>query len=117
MYVDPLHRNHGVGQALLDALEQHASLSGLHWLYLDTREDLRAAISRYVDSGFSHCDRYNDNQEVTIFMRKQLQSEHTRAQSTPESALFEQARRCRCCWRLLRCDHSRHAAGHRERDE
>ena len=72
MYVDPAYRGQGIGQGLLDALEQHARSLGLSWLYLDTREDLKTALSRYVNNGYVYCDRYNNNQEVTIFMRKQL---------------------------------------------
>ena len=72
MYVDPAHRGLGMGQALFDAVEQHARSAGMRWLYLDTRDDLRAAISCYVRNGFEHCDRYNENREATIFMRKPL---------------------------------------------
>ena len=70
MYVDPAHRGLGIGQALFDAVEEHARSTELRWIYLDTRDDLRAAISCYLRNGFEHCERYNDNREATIFMRK-----------------------------------------------
>ena len=72
MYVDPAHRGLRIAQALFDAVEQHGRSIGLRWLYLDSRDDLQAAIAFYRRNGFEQCDRYNDNPEATIFMRKPL---------------------------------------------
>jgi GNAT superfamily N-acetyltransferase len=72
MYVRPEFRRHGAAVALLHALEDHARRSGLEWLYLDTKDDLQAAITFYRRNGFTECERYNDNPQATIFMRKPL---------------------------------------------
>ena len=72
LYVRPGCRRHGVAQALLDALEQFASARGDDTLYLDTKDDLHAAIRFYERNGYVQCERYNDNPQATLFMRKQL---------------------------------------------
>ena len=72
LYVRPAHRGLGLAHALMQAAEDHARREGLHWLYLDTKDDLHAAIHFYLSTGYTHCPRYNDNPQATIFLRKKL---------------------------------------------
>jgi GNAT superfamily N-acetyltransferase len=72
LYVRPAFRGLRLAHALMEAAEQHARTSGLHWLYLDTKDDLHAAIHFYLSTGYQPCPRYNDNPQATRFFRKQL---------------------------------------------
>ena len=72
LYVRRPFRGFGVAQALLLALEKYAAAHGIVSLYLDSKQDLQAAIRFYERSGYCPCERYNDNPQATIFMRKQL---------------------------------------------
>lgn len=72
LYVRQAYRAFGVARALLLALEGYAAVQGIEWLYLDTKQDLKAAIQFYERSGYQRCERYNSNPQATIFMRKQL---------------------------------------------
>src|SRR5436190_14121642 len=73
LYVRPAFRQRGIADKLLLALEQFASTQHAQWLYLDTTDDLKAAIAFYERHGYLRCDRYNDNPQATIFMRKRLE--------------------------------------------
>ena len=72
LYVRPAFRRQGIADRLLEALEEFASNHGATWLYLDTTDGLRAAIAFYEGHGYVRCERYNDNPQATIFMRKRL---------------------------------------------
>lgn len=72
LYVRPVFRNLGIAHALMHAAEEHSRREGQHWLYLDTKDDLHDAIRFYLSTGYTHCPRYNDNPQATIFLRKQL---------------------------------------------
>ncbi len=72
LYVRPEFRNQGLAAALLDTLEQYASVNGLNWVYLDSKDDLQDAIRMYLRRGYEPCDRFNNNPQATIFFRKQL---------------------------------------------
>lgn len=72
MYVRESHRGMNVADALLDALEAYAVGRGYRYAYLDTKDDLRAAVRFYERRGYSACERYNDNPQATIFLRRQL---------------------------------------------
>jgi len=72
LYVRPAFRQRGIADKLLHALEQFASTQNAQWLYLDTSDDLKAAIAFYERHEYLRCDRYNDNPQATIFMRKKL---------------------------------------------
>ena len=61
-----------LAHALMQAVEEHARAQGIQWLYLDTKDDLHAAIRFYLSTGYQPCPRYNDNPQATIFLRKQL---------------------------------------------
>jgi GNAT superfamily N-acetyltransferase len=72
LYVRPQHRGLGIAESLLDAMEAHAAAEGHHWIYLDSKAGLDAAIRLYQKRGYQHCERYNDNPEATVFQRKAL---------------------------------------------
>ena len=72
MYVQPAHRRHGIAKTLLDALESFAKNAGYGWLYLDSAPGMDTAINFYQRHGYVSCDRYNDNPQANIFLRKQL---------------------------------------------
>jgi len=70
LYVRPEFRGKGLAKALLDTLEEYAAGLGLNWVYLDSKDDLHAAIGLYRQRGYEPCERYNDNPQATIFLRK-----------------------------------------------
>ncbi len=72
LYVRLEHRGLGIARALMDALEVWARTAGLETLYLDSKDDLHAAIAFYERRGYERIPRYNDNPQATIFMRRRL---------------------------------------------
>lgn len=72
LYVRPSARGLGIANKLLDALEEFARAQSLAWVYLDTYDDLKPAITLYQQRGYERCERYNDNPQATLFMRKRL---------------------------------------------
>lgn len=74
LYVRPEYRGSGAAGALLDALERYAEASGYRWLYLDSKDDLQAALRFYRRHGYAPCEPYNQNPQATVFMRKAVHS-------------------------------------------
>jgi DNA-binding MarR family transcriptional regulator/ribosomal protein S18 acetylase RimI-like enzyme len=72
LYVRPEARGNRIADALLDAQEEFAVASGLEWIYLDSYDDLKAAIALYKRRGYLACERYNDNPQATVYLRKKL---------------------------------------------
>jgi ribosomal protein S18 acetylase RimI-like enzyme len=72
LYVRPTHRGAGIADALMEALETFARDAGYTAVYLDTKDDLAAAIRFYERRGYDRIERYNDNPQATIFMRRVL---------------------------------------------
>ncbi len=72
LYVREHFRGKGIAEQLLKELHCYAKSRMYQWCYLDTKDDLRAAIKFYARHGYEHCDRYNDNPQATIFMRLKL---------------------------------------------
>lgn len=72
MWVAPTARGLGVGQRLLAAIEDRASVLGTRTLRLDTNETLTTAIALYESAGYRRIDRYNDNPYATHFMERSL---------------------------------------------
>lgn len=70
LYVRPEARGHGLAHRLMDDLEAYAKASGYGWVYLDTHDGLPAAIALYDGRDYERCERYNDNPQATVFMRK-----------------------------------------------
>jgi ribosomal protein S18 acetylase RimI-like enzyme len=81
LYVRPEYRGSGAAGALLDALERYAEASGYRWLYLDSKDDLQAALRFYRRHGYAPCEPYNQNPQATVFMRKAVHSEANPQQS------------------------------------
>lgn len=73
LYVQPAARGMGIADRLMDALEEFARRRGTDWIYLDSYDDLRAAIALYERRGYERCARYNDNPQATVFLRKSMQ--------------------------------------------
>lgn len=72
LYVRPEARGYGLAGSLMDALEACARRQGMRWVYLDSFEDLKAAVALYRKRGYRPCARYNDNPQATVFLRKRL---------------------------------------------
>jgi GNAT superfamily N-acetyltransferase len=72
LYVRPKQRGQGIADALHQAMESYAAGFGYQWLYLDTTYAMTAAIRFYEGRGYVRCERYNDNPQATVFMRKCL---------------------------------------------
>lgn len=72
LYVQPAHRQHGIAQALLNALEQFAANAGYGWLYLDSAPGMDTAVRFYRRNGYEPCDRYNDNPQANIYLCKKI---------------------------------------------
>ena len=72
LYVRPAWRGRGVADLLLDELHAYAASAGYQWMYLDSKDDLEAAKRFYKRRGYEACQRYNDNPQATVFMRKDL---------------------------------------------
>lgn len=70
LYVRPEHRGKQIADKLMEALHVFAAQLGYEWCYLDTKDDLQAAIRLYERLGYLHCERYNDNPQATVFMRR-----------------------------------------------
>jgi ribosomal protein S18 acetylase RimI-like enzyme len=74
LYVRPTHRGSGIADALMEVLESFAREAGYAAVYLDTKDDLAAAIRFYERRGYGRIERYNDNPQATIFMRRVIMS-------------------------------------------
>jgi ribosomal protein S18 acetylase RimI-like enzyme len=72
MYVRPEYRGQGIAEGLLSALENFARQHGYEELYLDTAADMTAAARLYERCGYERRERYNDNPQAAIFMRKRM---------------------------------------------
>jgi GNAT superfamily N-acetyltransferase len=74
MYVRDKFRGRGIAQRLLKAAEQFAHEAAYTWIYLDTTNGMVAAARLYERNDYERCERYNENPQATIFMRKHLKS-------------------------------------------
>jgi putative acetyltransferase len=74
LYVRPVFRRRGIAAKLLHTAEEFARARNVSTLYLDTKDDLREALAFYQQHGYVSCERYNDNPQATIFLRKELVS-------------------------------------------
>lgn len=72
LYVKPAARGNRISDALLDAQEEYTRNQAIEWIYLDSYDDLKAAIHLYERRGYQLCERYNDNPQATLFMRKRI---------------------------------------------
>jgi ribosomal protein S18 acetylase RimI-like enzyme len=72
LYVRTAYRGRRFASDLLDALEAYAKARDYRYVYLDTKDDLIPAIRFYERRGYTRVERYNDNPQATIFMRRNL---------------------------------------------
>ena len=72
LYVRAEYRGKGLADLLLETLEEYAKAFGYEWLYLDTAADMKVAARFYEKKGFEVCERYNENPQAAIFMRKAM---------------------------------------------
>jgi len=72
LYVASRFRRRGIAEALLAQMERDAAAFGYRTIYLDSKDDLRAALALYEGAGYTHCARYNDNPQASVFMSKRL---------------------------------------------
>jgi GNAT superfamily N-acetyltransferase len=72
MYVRGSYRGQGIAESLLGTLEEYAMKCGYEWLYLDTTDSMKAAARFYARNSYVRCERYNENPQATLFMRKRL---------------------------------------------
>ena len=72
LYVQPQARGHRIADKLMDELEDFARSEGVESIYLDSYGDLKTAIALYRKRGYEECERYNDNPQATIFLRKRI---------------------------------------------
>ena len=74
MYVREKFRGRGIAQSLLEAAEEFARKARYACIYLDTTNEMLAAARLYARNGFVRCERYNQNPQAAIFMRKNLRA-------------------------------------------
>ena len=72
LYVRPAYRGRGVADLLLLEVEDFARKSGYDWIYLDTAAPMLAAARFYQRHQFERCEKYNDNPQAALFLRKRL---------------------------------------------
>jgi DNA-binding MarR family transcriptional regulator/GNAT superfamily N-acetyltransferase len=72
LYVQPRARGRRIADQLLDAQEDFARSRGLRSIYLDSYDDLKVAIALYRKRGYVSCERFNDNPQATVFLRKNI---------------------------------------------
>ncbi len=72
LYVRAQFRRQGIAEALLGAIEDYGRKLSFSWIYLDSKDDLAAAIALYRQRGYEPCERYNDNADASVFLRKAL---------------------------------------------
>lgn len=77
MYVRAPYRGRGIADLLLKALEEYAAEWGYEWLYLDTMNSMAAAARFYERNSYRRCQRYNDNPQAGLFLRKSLTGKPT----------------------------------------
>jgi len=75
MYLREKFRGKGIAQSLLESAEQFARGAGYAWIYLDTTNEMKTAARLYQRNGFERCERYNQNPQAAIFMRKSISAD------------------------------------------
>lgn len=70
LYLRPTTRGRGWGRVLLEGLEERARGWGAAEFVLDTHHSLEAAAGLYASSGFEPIERFNDNPNATVWLRK-----------------------------------------------
>ncbi len=73
LFVRPQFRGRGIADSLLDAMEAYAHAAAFAWVYLDSKDSFTEALRIYARRGYQICERYNQNPEATVFLRKGMQ--------------------------------------------
>ena len=73
MRVHPDHQRRGLGQAILDRLEESAMELGLRELVLDTTTSQTAAQAFYRKNGYDETGRKREGRFELVFYRKRLE--------------------------------------------
>jgi GNAT superfamily N-acetyltransferase len=73
LFATPAARGHGVGKALLAALEERAIALGATDVVLDTNSSLAAAGGLYAAAGFASVEPFNDNPNANAWYRKRVE--------------------------------------------
>jgi ribosomal protein S18 acetylase RimI-like enzyme len=76
MRVHPDYQSQGIGQRLLDLLEQRARSLGYAWLHLDTSVRQPAALHLYQKNGYRETHRKTIQGLELIYMEKALPPNH-----------------------------------------
>lgn len=72
MWVEQGLRGGGVGRRLLERVEVEAARLGVTTLRLYTSEFLQEAVRLYLGSGYTPIAPYNDNEQASLWLEKQL---------------------------------------------
>jgi DNA-binding MarR family transcriptional regulator/N-acetylglutamate synthase-like GNAT family acetyltransferase len=72
MWVDRAHRGLGIGERILDALEEQASALGHRSVRLYTNRALAEARAMYAGNGYAEIARYNDDPYADHWFEKHL---------------------------------------------
>jgi len=72
LYVDPSARGLGLGELMMDAMEDAARLAGYHTVRLDTDPCLEEAQKLFARRGYRQIPPYNDNPNVSAWWEKDL---------------------------------------------
>ena len=74
--VDPAHRGHGLGRALLEACQRELAEEGLVQLFLEVRPSNAAAIRLYRACGWEPCGLrlryYTDGEDAVLYQRMNI---------------------------------------------
>lgn len=74
LFVTPEARGHGIGSALMEALEQRARASGISLLRLETGIYQPESVALYTGRGYSIIARFGEypDDPLSVFMEKRL---------------------------------------------
>jgi ribosomal protein S18 acetylase RimI-like enzyme len=72
MYILKQFQGMGYGRKLLEVALIYAGKCGYKYIFLDTKSDSTRAVELYKKYGFTPTERYNNNLNADIFMKKEL---------------------------------------------
>lgn len=72
LFVRDDYRGQRLADKLMDALEDFAVDKSIRWLYLDSHSLLVTAIKLYTRRGYVACERYNNNIQADVFLRRSM---------------------------------------------
>lgn len=74
LYVSENNKRHGIGQQLLETVEEYAKSNRLRRLYLETHSNLREAVCLYEKNGYNKIERPKEvvHSTMDLFYMKEL---------------------------------------------